>query len=92
MSLFRDLLLGITTIKQLEVSSIFDIRCSILEIQIEKLVRYSRFEIQIEKLVRFSRFKLVIRTVTAFMLLSSKHFLGIQKITEYHVFNFKTGF
>ena len=61
--------MSITTIKQLEVSSIFDIqieklvRYSIFEIQIEKLVRYSIFEIQIEKLVRYSIFE-ILQTVT----------------------------
>ena len=64
MSLFRDLYLSITTIKQLEVSSIFDIqienlvRYSIFEIQTEKLDRYSICEIQIEKLVRYSIFEI----------------------------------
>ena len=64
MSLFRDLLLSIATIKHLEVSSIFDIqieklvRYSIFEIQIEKLDRYSIFEIQTEELVRYSIFEI----------------------------------
>ena len=66
--------MSITTIKQLEVSLIFDI-------QIEKLVRYSIFEIQ------FSY-----SDCNCFMLLCSKPFLGIQKITAYHVFNVKIDF
>ena len=79
--------MSITTIKQLEVSSIFDI-------QIEKLVRYSIFEIQIEKLVRYSIFEIQFSYsyCKCFMLLCSKPFLGIQKITAYHVFNIITDF
>ena len=76
------------------------VRYSKFDIHMEKLVRYltfdirysngevsSIFDIQIEKLVRYSIFELPLLII----LIGSKTFFGIRKVTEYQ-FNIKTNF
>ena len=126
--------------QQSAMRSKFDIRHSIFDIQMEKLVRYSTFDIQMEKLVRYSTFDIrhsnrevssifdirysngevssifdfrysVFKWRSKFdirysngevssifdlplliILLGSKTFFGIRKVSEYQVFSIKTNF